>query len=131
MSAATPTPVPIPIRYPAPLLPGARIAVIAPSSGVPAPLHPRLDRVLGHLRTQGFEVAEGLSLRHENMSASAPAGQRAAELMHALQRDDIAAIVPPWGGELAIELLDKLDWAALQAATPKWWLGYSDTSTLM
>lgn len=125
MSTATP------ICYPAPIKPGARIAVTALSSGVQAALHPRLDLVLGHLRAQGYEVVEGLSLRHENLSASAPAGQRAAELMHVLQRDDIAAVIPPWGGELAIELLDKLDWSALQHTTPKWLLGYSDTSTLM
>ncbi len=48
-----------------------------------------------------------------------------------LLRDDIDAVFPPWGGELAIELLERLDWVALQAAKPKWLIGYSDTSTLM
>ncbi len=110
--------------------PGTRIAVTAPSSGVPAPLHRRLDLVLAHLRAQGFEVEEGGCLRDEQHSASAPADQRAAELMQLLLRDDIAAVFPPWGGELAIELLDRLDWARLAAARPKWLIGYSDTSTL-
>ena len=119
------------LRYPAPLLPGSRVAVTAPSSGVPAPLHRRLDLVLNHLRNQGYDVVEGQCLREEQGSASAPAAQRAAELMHYLLRDDIAAIIPPWGGELAIELLDRLDWATLQQARPKWLLGYSDTSTLL
>ncbi len=119
-------------RYPAPLRTGARIAVTAPSSGVQAPLHRRLDIVIGHLRAQGFEVEEGDCLRSEQHSASAPADARAAELTRLLLRDDIAAIIPPWGGELAIELLDRLDWTALQAAArPKWLLGYSDTSTLL
>ncbi len=117
--------------YPAPLQRGSRIAVTAPSSGVQAPLQPRLDIVIGHLRTQGFDVEEGSCLRSEQHSASAPAAARAAELMRLLLRDDIAAVIPPWGGELAIELLDRLDWAALQAARPKWLLGYSDTSTLL
>lgn len=117
--------------YPAPLLPGARIAVTAPSSGVQPALHARLDLVLAHLSAQGFEVVEGRCLRNETSGASAPADVRAAELMALLLRDDIAAIVPPWGGELAIELLDRLDWATLQGARPKWLLGYSDTSTLM
>jgi muramoyltetrapeptide carboxypeptidase len=119
-----------PIRYPAPLVPGSRIAVTAPSSGVEPPLHRRLDLVIGHLRQQGFGVEEGQCLRAEHMSASAPAAERAAELMRFLLRDDIAAILPPWGGELAIELLDRLDWAALASARPKWLLGYSDLSTL-
>lgn len=121
----------LPMIYPAPLRPGARIAVTAPSSGVQPALHARLDLVLAHLRAQGFEVVEGRCLRDEVASASAPADERAAELMAFLLRDDIAAIIPPWGGELAIELLDRLDWPALQGARPKWVLGYSDTSTLM
>lgn len=117
--------------YPAPLSRGARIGVTAPSSGVLPPLHRRLELVLGHLRAQGFEVEEGQCLRDEQHSASASADERAAELMHLLLRDDIAAVIPPWGGELAIELLDRLDWEALARARPKWLLGYSDTSTLL
>jgi muramoyltetrapeptide carboxypeptidase len=119
-----------PLRFPDPLRPGARIGVTAPSSGVPGPLHPRLDLVLAHLRAQGFEVIEGQCLRDEQRSASASADARAAELMRFLMRDDISAVFPPWGGELAIELLDRLDWVALAAVRPKWLIGYSDTSTL-
>ena len=117
--------------YPNPLRHGARIAVTAPSSGVLPALHPRLNLVIAHLRAQGFEVEEGLCLRDEKNSASAPAAQRAAELMQLLLRNDIDAIFPPWGGELAIELLDLLDRHALKLARPKWLIGYSDTSTLM
>ena len=117
------------IRYPTPLARGHRVFVTAPSSGVEPALHARLDLTLQHLRGQGFVVEEGACLRREARSASAPAAERAAELMQALLRDDVAAVIPPWGGELAIELLDRLDWAALAQARPKWLLGYSDTST--
>lgn len=119
------------IVYPPPLLPGARIAVTAPSSGVEAALHARLDLVISHLRSLGFVVEEGRCLREQRAGASASADERAAELMRFLQRDDIGAVIPPWGGELAIELLERLDWAALRRAAPKWLLGYSDTSTLL
>jgi muramoyltetrapeptide carboxypeptidase len=119
------------IRYPAPLVAGARIAVTAPSSGVEPPCHARLDLALGHLRAQGFIVEEGRCLRAEVQDASAPADVRAAELMHFLMRDDVDAIFPPWGGELAIELLHRLDWAALAGANPKWLIGYSDSTTWM
>ena len=119
------------IRYPAPTGPGDLIAVTAPSSGVESALHPRLDLVIGHLRDQGYRVEEGQCLRNETRSASAGADARAAELMQLLLRDDVAALIPPWGGELAIELLDRLDWSALWQARPKWLLGYSDTSTWM
>jgi muramoyltetrapeptide carboxypeptidase LdcA involved in peptidoglycan recycling len=117
--------------YPSALRRGSRIAVSAPSSGVPAALHGRLDIVIEHLRKQGFDVEEGSCLRDEHDSASAPAAERAAELTRLLLRDDVHAIIPPWGGELAIELLDRLDWTALSAARPKWLVGYSDTSTLL
>ena len=120
---------PGPLRYPAPLCPGERIVVTAPSSGVLPALHARLELVIGPLRNQGFTVEEGRCLRDEQRSASAPAAERAAELMRHLLRDDVAAIIPPWGGELAIEVLDRLDWTALARARPKWALGYSDTST--
>lgn len=118
------------IRYPAPLLAGGRIAITAPSSGVEASMQLRLELCIEGLRTRGFVVEEGQCLRRQQQDASAPAEVRAAELMHYLLRDDIDAIIPPWGGELAIELLDRLDWHALARARPKWLLGYSDTSTL-
>ena len=116
-------------RYPAPLKRGDLIAVTAPSSGVPPALHARLDLALEHIRAQGFRVEEGVCLRDEVQSASACAETRAAELMRLLLRPDVAAIIPPWGGELAIELLDRMDFDALRSAPQKWVMGYSDTST--
>ncbi len=68
-------------------------------------------------------------MRDEVRSASASADARAAELMRLLLRPDVAAIIPPWGGELAIELLDRMDFDALRSAPQKWVMGYSDTST--
>jgi muramoyltetrapeptide carboxypeptidase len=120
-----------PIRYPRPLAAGSRVVVTAPSSGVEPPLHPRLDLCLAQLRAQGFIVEEGQCLRAEQASASAPAAERAAELERTLMRDDVDAVMPPWGGELAMDILDRLDWGALARTRPKWVLGYSDTSTWM
>jgi muramoyltetrapeptide carboxypeptidase LdcA involved in peptidoglycan recycling len=105
--------------------------VAAPSSGVSERLWPRLDLVLEHLRQQGFVVEEGPLLRKTGIGASGPAAERAAELMRALVRDDIDGVLPPWGGELAIELLDLLDWDAIARSKPKWLVGFSDLSTLM
>jgi muramoyltetrapeptide carboxypeptidase LdcA involved in peptidoglycan recycling len=118
-------------RYSAPLRRRGRIAVTAPSSGVEPPLHPRLDLCMQHLRAQGFSVEQGQCLRAELRSASASAARRASELRVLLERDDIHAVIPPWGGELAIEILERIDWAALRQLRPKWVLGYSDTSTWM
>ncbi|GAA0679743.1 LD-carboxypeptidase [Streptomyces thermocarboxydus] len=43
----------------------------------------------------------------------------------------IRAIVPPWGGETAIDLIPLLDWDRLREAEPTWVVGFSDMSTLM
>jgi len=118
-------------RFPRPLRPGDRIAVTAPSSGVSGDALPRLDLVLQHLRDQGYGVVEGQCLRDERFDASAPAAQRAAELSRFLHDPTIAAILPPWGGERATELLERIDFAALRPLAPKWLLGFSDLSTLM
>ncbi|GGE90526.1 LD-carboxypeptidase [Mycetocola zhadangensis] len=62
---------------------------------------------------------------------SAPAAARAAELMRMLLDPEIRAVIPPWGGETAIDLLPLLDFDALAQAEPTWFVGYSDISTLL
>jgi muramoyltetrapeptide carboxypeptidase LdcA involved in peptidoglycan recycling len=118
------------VRFPRPLRQGDLIAVTAPSSGVTGAALERLDLVLQHLRHQGFRVIEGRCLRQDHLSVSAPREERAAELWQFLQDPEVAAIFPPWGGELATEILELLDFDALVSATPKWLLGYSDLSTI-
>lgn len=119
------------LRFPRPLRPGDLIAVTACSSGVHASALPRLDLVLDHLRRRGFRVVEGRCLRDQRRDASAPAVVRAAELQGFLSDPEVAAVLPPWGGELATEVLDRLDFDALRRAEPTWVLGYSDVSTLL
>jgi len=118
------------IRYPKPLEPGDTIGVTSPSSGVPAPLLARLDFALQNLRNRGFNVQVGDCMdgtRH----VSAPAEQRAQELMQMLLDPSVKAIVPPWGGVTAIDVLPHLDFAAITTAEPTWLVGYSDISTLI
>jgi muramoyltetrapeptide carboxypeptidase len=118
------------IRYPAPLRPGDLIAVTSPSSGVAAALRPRLDFCVDHLRRKGFEVVLGECMDGSGVVSAAPA-ERAAELMQMLTDPRVRAIVPPWGGELAVELLPHLDLDVVSAAEPTWLVGYSDLSTLL
>ncbi|CAE6881800.1 Microcin C7 self-immunity protein MccF [Paraburkholderia nemoris] len=118
------------IRFPKPLAHGDLIAITAPSSGVPAPLYPRLDRAIDALLKRGYRVVEGECLRQQYKSASAAPEQRASELMRFLTEPGIAAVMPPWGGELAMELLPLLDFRALADVPAKWFSGFSDLSTL-
>jgi muramoyltetrapeptide carboxypeptidase len=119
-----------PVRYPRPLRPGDLIGVTAPSAGVGPDLEPRLAFCLDFLRDQGYRVRVGQCLRSDAI-VSAPAEDRAAELTAMLLDEDVAAVMPPWGGELLVDLLPRLDFARLGRATPKWFIGYSDLSTFM
>lgn len=120
----------MPLRFPAPLRAGDRIGVTSPSSGVPADLLPRLDFCVQHLEKQGYEVVVGACMDGEGV-VSAPAVQRAAELMELLTDPGIRAVVPPWGGELAVEVVPHLDLDALRDAEPSWLVGWSDMDTLL
>lgn len=118
------------IRYPAPLMPGDRIGVTSPSSGV-APRHrPRLDFCLDFLRQKDYEVIIG-DCMDGSRYVSAPAVERASELTAMLIDPTIRVVIPPWGGELAIDLLPHLDWSRIAAAEPTWLVGFSDISTLI
>lgn len=118
------------IRYPAPVQPGDRIGVTSPSSGVPDDLRPRLEFCLDQLRRSGYEVVVGQCMGGSGV-VSAPASDRVAELTDMLTDPRIRAVIPPWGGELAVELLPHLDLPAITAADPTWLVGYSDMSTLL
>src|SRR3954468_4401702 len=100
------------VRYPAPLKPGDRIGVTAPSSGVAPRLLPRFEVCLTSLREQGYDVVVGRCVDGDS-HISATRDERATELMGMLTDPEIRAVFPPWGGETAIDLLDVLDWDAL------------------
>ncbi|GEK22642.1 S66 family peptidase [Cellulomonas xylanilytica] len=118
------------MRYPAPLRPGDVIGVTSPSTGVSDALRPRLDFCVADLRSRGFEVEVGRCMDGTG-ATSAPAAERAAELTRMLTDPRVRAVVPPWGGELAIDLLPLLDIDAIAQAEPTWLVGYSDISTLL
>ena len=118
------------IRYPTPLRPGDRIAVTSPSGGVGTQMRPRLDFCIKHLRDLGYDVVVGGCMDGSGVT-SAPAPARAAELTAMLLDPAIRAVVPPWGGDLAIDLLPLLDLDAISAAEPTWLVGYSDLTTVM
>lgn len=118
------------IRYPAPLRPGDKIAVTSTSAGASGPGAERVEFCVDWLHAEGYEVVVGECMDGSGIT-SAPAEQRAAELTAMLCDPDIRCVLPPWGGETAIDLVDLLDWDALAAAEPTWLVGYSDLSTVL
>ena len=120
----------MPVRFPPLLSPGDRIGVTAPSSGVDDGMWARFEVALESLRRKGFQPVVGECIAAPtHVSASREA--RADELMAMLVDPDVAAVVPPWGGETSIDLLPLLDFDLLAECEPCWYVGYSDTTTTM
>lgn len=115
------------IRYPI-LEERATIGVTAPSSGVPKELHNLLETAYNRMKSRGFDVVCGNTVWTQDKVRSASAKIRAEELNKMMQDENIHLIIPPWGGELLIEVLEYIDFENIQ---PKWVLGYSDTSLLL
>ncbi|MGG1551256.1 S66 family peptidase [Paenibacillus ferrarius] len=115
------------IRYPL-LQDGAIIGVTAPSSGVKEPLHGIVKQAICRLEKKGYSVVCGETVWTQCKAKSAPATERVLELNAFLQKKEIGMIFPPWGGELLIEIVDRIEYDLIQ---PKWILGYSDISVLL
>ncbi|WP_179668892.1 S66 family peptidase [Nocardioides thalensis] len=118
------------MRFPKPLEPGDRIAVTSPSQGASGAAAERVAFCVDWLRDRGYDVVVGECMDGSGIT-SAPAEARAAELTAMLCDPQVRCVVPPWGGETAIDLVDLLDWDALAEAEPTWLVGYSDLSTIL
>ena len=91
---------------------------------------PRYLEAVRTVESRGLTVKTGRCMNGDGV-VSAPAIDRADELMEMLLDPEIKAVVPPWGGELAIDILTLLDFRALERVPPTWVVGYSDISTVL
>lgn len=107
---------------------GAVIGSTAPSSGVEESMHGLIREAVSRLESAGFNMVVGDTVWTQAKAKSAPAKVRAEEFNRMLRDDAVDLIVPPWGGELLIEVLEHLD---LEHMPVKWILGYSDISLLL
>jgi muramoyltetrapeptide carboxypeptidase len=115
------------IKYPF-LKKGATIGVTAPSSGVKAELHDMFKQACESMERKGYKVVCGETVWTQEKAKSASAKKRANEFIEMMQNENIDIIIPPWGGELLIEILEEMDFEKINK---KWVLGYSDTSVLL
>lgn len=114
------------IRYPDRKI--ETIGVTAPSSGVAPDMHDLLKKSIERLEERGFKLTVGDTAWTQKEAKSAPAEARAEELMNMLSNPAIDLVMPPWGGELLVEILEFLDFSKVDL---KWILGYSDISMLL
>ena len=117
--------------YPSLLQKGDTIGICAPSSGAPGEsLSVRFDNAMRNIRNLGYDVIETASARRSVKLVSEKSEIRAAEFMSLYENPDVAAIIPPWGGEFLMDILPYLDFDRISALAPKWISGYSDITTL-
>lgn len=101
------------IQYPF-LQKGQTIGVTAPSSGVQPSLHEMFQLSCDRMEKRGYEVICGETVWKQEKAKSAPAIKRANELQRMMTCHEIDHIIPPWGGQLLIEVLEHLDFSVMQ-----------------
>ncbi|MFE4330377.1 LD-carboxypeptidase [Streptomyces sp. NPDC056831] len=119
-----------PLTRPARLRPGARVAVVSPSGPVPAD---RLEAGLDVLRGWGLDPVEAPHVRYVHPELDYLAGTdevRARDLQEAWCDPSVDAVICARGGYGVHRMVDLVDWAAMRAAGPKVFIGYSDVTVL-
>lgn len=119
-----------PLARPARLRPGARVAVVAPSGPIP---EDRLAAGLDILRGWDLEpvVAPHVLDVHGELGYLAGGDEgRARDLQEAWCDPGVSAVLCARGGYGAQRMVDLIDWAAIRAAGPKVFVGYSDVTAL-
>ena len=108
---------------------GDTIGIISPSAGLAAIFPHRLDNAVKFLKSQGYKVKEFSCTRKNNGWESAPAKERAKDIMDAFRDKDVKAIICSIGGNNANKTLRYLDFEKIKES-PKIFCGYSDISVL-
>ncbi|MER7761441.1 S66 peptidase family protein [Streptomyces sp. NPDC097619] len=117
---------PAPVAPPKPV-PGDRVAVVSPSSGLPGILPLPFELGLERLRTEfGLEPVEYPATRRMGATPQ----ERADDLHAAFADPEIKAVIASIGGDDQITVLPLLD-RDLIRAHPKPFFGYSDNTNLL
>ncbi|GAA1069504.1 LD-carboxypeptidase [Kitasatospora nipponensis] len=112
------------------LVPGDRVALVAPSGTID---QERLEAGCAILRSWGLvpEVGAHVLDRHPRLGHFAGADEdRAADFRRAWLDPGIAAVLCARGGYGAQRVSDLVDWAELRAVPPKVLIGFSDVTAL-
>lgn len=118
------------MRYGKFLPDGGTIGFVAPSFGcATSPYREAFDNALRKWKNMGYSLKEGPNCRASDGTGISAAPQKcAAELMDFYLSDQNDCLISCGGGELMCEILEYLDFEALAAAPPKWYMGYSDNT---
>ncbi|QFJ54563.1 S66 family peptidase [Pseudobutyrivibrio xylanivorans] len=118
------------MRYPKFLQPGGTIGLVAPSFGCSVdPYKSCLDAAEKRFEGMGYKLIEGPNCRkNEGIGISSTPENCGRELTEFYCSEDNDMLITCGGGELMCETLDYVDFEAVKAAKPKWYMGYSDNT---
>ncbi|MCI8482158.1 MAG: LD-carboxypeptidase [Clostridia bacterium] len=115
------------MKYPENLKIGDTIGICAPSKGCDdLEKIQKLEKAIKQLKDIGYQVIETNSVRKDKQGRSASAKIRAEEFMELWNNKEVKLIIYAGGGDFLMEMLDEIDFEALQNSTPKWTQGFSD-----
>ena len=121
------------MRIPKSIKPGDTIGLAAPSFGAAIePYITRYEAALKAFRERGYLIKEMPSCRMgDGLGISTDPKSAAQDVMDLYLDESVAAVISVGGGELMDETISYLDFDALKAAPPKWYLGYSDNTNFL
>ena len=118
------------MKYPQYLHSGATIGLVAPSFGCSfEPYKSCLDAAETRFEGMGYKIIEGPNCRKsDGIGISSSPENCGRELTDYYCSEDNDMLIACGGGELMCETLDFVDFEKIKAATPKWYMGYSDNT---
>ncbi len=118
------------MRYPAFLPENGTIGFVAPSFGAYIePYHTAFLTALENLKAEGYATDLGPNCFEGcGIGISNTPEKCGAELTEYYCSDKNNVLISCGGGELMCEILDHVDFDRIQAAQPKWFMGYSDNT---
>ena len=120
------------MRYPKNIQQGGTIGFVAPSFGCQIePYYTAFGNAQKKFREMGYQLqsgpncyaGEGIGISNTPMKC----GQELTDYYCSPEND---VLISCGGGELMCETMSHVDFARLQAADPKWYLGYSDNTNM-
>ena len=118
------------MKYPNGLKKNGKIGLVAPSFGCTfEPYKSCMDSAIKRFNYMGYTILEGSNCRRDDgIGISSSPKNCGEELTEFYLSKDCDVLISCGGGELMCEALDYVDFEALMAANPKWFMGYSDNT---
>lgn len=104
------------------------IGITAPSAGVGCKIE-SFEKSLGLLKKNGFEIIETENVRNNSFVSSTPS-ERANQIDKLVNDNKVKMVLTATGGDFLIEILPLLNLDNI-TKNPKWFMGYSDPTTLL